>query len=50
MRERIKQIVFEEFSKVVTNIENDFRSNYTSKSFSGDCSEFLPPKTRLFAS
>ena len=33
MRNRIKQIVFEEFSKVVTNIESDFRSNYVRKRY-----------------
>ena len=33
MRNTIKQIVFEEFSKVVTNIESDFRSNYVRKRY-----------------
>ena len=33
MRNTIKQIVFEEFSRVVTNIESDFRSNYVRKRY-----------------
>ena len=33
MRYRIKQIVYEEFSKVVTNIENDFRHNFIRKRY-----------------
>ena len=33
MRNTIKQIVFEDFSKVVTNIESDFRSNYVRKRY-----------------
>lgn len=33
MRKIIKQIVLEEFSKLVTNIEGDFRSNYVRKRY-----------------
>ena len=33
MRNIIKQIVLEEFSKLVTNIESDFRSNYVRKRY-----------------
>lgn len=33
MRDTIKQIVFEEFSNLVTNIENDFRSNFVRKRY-----------------
>ena len=33
MRDRIKQIVFEEFSRVVTNIESDFRHNFVRKRY-----------------
>ena len=33
MRERIKGIVFDEFSKVVRNIESDFRYNFTRKRY-----------------
>ena len=31
MREQIKQIIIEEFSRVVNLIENDFKSNYDRK-------------------
>lgn len=31
MRERIKNIIYDEFSKVVRNIEGDFKHNYTRK-------------------
>lgn len=33
MRSKIKEIVFQEFSKVVENIEKDFRSNYVRKRY-----------------
>ena len=33
MRERIKSIVFDEFSRVVRNIEGDFRYNFTRKRY-----------------
>lgn len=33
MRERIKSIVFDEFSKVVRNIESDFRYNFIRKRY-----------------
>ena len=33
MRNIIKKIVFEEFSKVVTNIESDFRANFVRKRY-----------------
>lgn len=33
MRDTIKRIVFEEFSKVVTNIEGDFKNNFVRKRY-----------------
>lgn len=33
MRDTIKRIIFEEFSKVVTNIESDFRHNFIRKRY-----------------
>lgn len=33
MRDKIKRIVFEEFSKVVTNIEGDFKNNFVRKRY-----------------
>ena len=33
MRERIKNIIYDEFSKVVRNIENDFKYNYVRKRY-----------------
>ena len=31
--EKIKKIVYEEFSKLIRNIEGDFKTNYVKNSF-----------------